>query len=110
MHTGNTTSPGHRSRLFNAAEHLRSETEVTAYLGAMFEDGDARAIPVALRTVVDAVGGMTAMVDKTGLPRETLYRALSARGNLRFRTLAAILAAFGLSVAVRPARRKDEDY
>jgi probable addiction module antidote protein len=47
----------------------------------MLADGDARAIPVALRTVADAVGGMTALAEKTGLPRETLYRTLSDKGN-----------------------------
>jgi hypothetical protein len=52
----------------------------------MLEDGDARAVPVALRTVVDAVGGMAALADKTGLSRETLYRTLSERGNPRLDT------------------------
>jgi len=53
----------------------------------MLEDGDARAVPVALRTMVDAVGGMTALADKTGLSREMLYRTLSERairGCVRF--------------------------
>ena len=56
------------SRPFIAAEHLRNEAEVAAYIEAMLEDGDARAVPVALRTIVDAVGGMTALADKTGSP------------------------------------------
>ena len=63
----------------------------------MLEDGDARAVPVALRTVVDAVGGMAALADKTGLSRETLYRTLSERGNPRLDTLAVILAAFWIA-------------
>jgi len=40
--------------------------------------------------VVDAVGGMTALSEKTGLSRETLYRTLSERGNPRLDTLAVI--------------------
>jgi probable addiction module antidote protein len=105
MRTGKTTKPAYPSRPFNAAEHLRSEAEVAAYIEAMLEDGDARAVPVALRTVADAVGGMTALADKTGLSRETLYRTLSERGNPRLDTLAAILAAFGLRLTVRPAHK-----
>jgi putative addiction module killer protein len=66
---------------------------------------DARAVPVALRTVVDAVGGMAALADKTGLSRETLYRTLSERGNPRLDTLAVILAAFGLRLTVQPAQK-----
>lgn len=72
----------------------------------MLADGDARAVPVALRTVADAVGGMTALAEKTGLARETLYRTLSERGNPRLDTLAAILAAFGLRLSVRPERSR----
>jgi probable addiction module antidote protein len=73
----------------------------------MLDDGDARAVPVALRTVAEAVGGMAALARKTGLSRETLYRTLSTRGNPRLDTLAAILAAFGLHLTVqaRSARR-----
>ena len=72
----------------------------------MLADGDARAVPVALRTVADAVGGMTALADRTGLSRETLYRTLSERGNPRLDTLAAILAAFGLRLSVQPGRAR----
>lgn len=67
----------------------------------MLEDGDARAVPVALRTVAEAVGGMAALARKTGLSRETLYRTLSVRGNPRLDTLAAILKAFGLRLTVQ---------
>jgi probable addiction module antidote protein len=71
----------------------------------MLEDGDTRAIPIALRTVADAVGGMAALAKKTGLSRETLYRTLSANGNPRLDTLALILNAFGLRLAVQPAAK-----
>ena len=70
----------------------------------MLEDGDARAVPVALRTVAEALGGMAELAERTGLSRETLYRTLSHRGNPRLDTLAALLGAFGLRLAVQPAR------
>jgi probable addiction module antidote protein len=105
MRIGKTTRVASPSRPFNAAKHLRSEAEVAAYIEAMLEDSDARAVPVALRTVVDAVGGMAALADKTGLSRETLYRTLSERGNPRLGTLAVILAAFGLRLTVQPAQK-----
>jgi probable addiction module antidote protein len=68
----------------------------------MLADGDPRAIPIALRTITDAVGGMAALADKTGLSRETLYRTLSEKGNPRLETLTAILAVFGLRLSVQP--------
>ena len=55
--------------------------------------------------MVDAVGGMAALADKTGLSRETLYRTLSKGGNPRLDTLAVILAAFGLRLTVQPAQK-----
>jgi probable addiction module antidote protein len=104
MRTGKTIKPAAPSRPFNAADHLRNEVEIAAYIEAMLEDGDARAVPIALRTVADAVGGMAVLADKTGLSRETLYRTLSDRGNPRLDTLSAILAAFGLRLTVRPTK------
>ena len=106
MRTGKTTKPVSPSRPFRAADHLRSEGEIAAYIEAMLEDGDARAVPIALRTVAEAVGGMAALARKTGLSRETLYRTLSTRGNPRLDTLAAILAAFGLRLAVQAKGRR----
>lgn len=100
MATGKTIKRVAASRPFNAAKHLRSQAEIRAYVEAMLEDGDARAIPVALRTVADALGGMSALAEKTGLSRETLYRTLSDKGNPRLDTLATILAAFGLRLSV----------
>jgi probable addiction module antidote protein len=107
MHTGKTTKRVAAPSLpFKAAEHLQSEAEVAAYVQSMLEDGDSRAVPIALRTAAEAVGGMAALAKKAGLSRETLYRTLSQRGNPRLHTLAALLAAFGLQLTVRPAKRR----
>ena len=105
MRCEKNTKPVSPSRPFSAAQHLRSEAEVAAYLEAMLEDGDSRAVPAALRTVVDAVGGMAALAERTGLSRETPYRTLSERGNPRLDTLTVILAAFGLRLTVQPAKK-----
>jgi probable addiction module antidote protein len=88
---------------FRAAEHLRNDADLALYLEGMLVDGDARAVPVALRTVADALSGMTALAAKTGLSRGTLRRTLSDRAAPRFDDLAAILGAFGLRLWVRPA-------
>jgi probable addiction module antidote protein len=103
MRTGKTTKPAPPNAPFRAAEHVRYDAEIALYIEEMLADGDAHAVPVALRTVADALGGMSALAEKTGLSRETLYRTLSDKGNPRLDTLAAILAAFGLRLSVRPA-------
>jgi probable addiction module antidote protein len=107
MTTGKTTKRAASPSLpFRAAQHLRNEAEIAAYVEAMLEDGDARAVPVALRTVAEALGGMAALAKRTGLSRETLYRTLSERGNPRLDTLTALLEAFGLRLAVQPVRKR----
>ncbi len=100
MATGRTIKPGPASTPFRAGRHLRDESEIAAYIEAMLEDGNAHIVPVALRTVADAVGGMAALAERTGLSRETLYRTLSDKGNPRLDTLVAILHAFGLRISV----------
>jgi DNA-binding phage protein len=54
MATGKTTKAA--SLPFRAAAHSKSQDEIAEYLEAMLADSDARAIPVALRTVADAAG------------------------------------------------------
>jgi probable addiction module antidote protein len=106
MNTGKTTKPAAASAPFSAADYLHNERDIAAYLETMLADGNTRAIPVALRTVAEAVGGMAALAKRTGLSRETLYRTLSQSGNPRLDTLTSILDCFGLRLAVAPIRGK----
>lgn len=90
----------HRERLI---EELRADPELAAeYLNAAAEDGDPRVYLSALRTVAEAQG-MAKVAKAAGVPRESLYRALSSGGNPRFSTLHAILKAAGLKMAVQRA-------
>jgi probable addiction module antidote protein len=102
MNARRTTKSAAASAAFRAANYLRNEREIAAYLETMLADGDAHAVPLALRTVGDAIGGMAALAERTGLSRETLYRTLSNKGNPRLDTLASILGCFGLRLAVAP--------
>lgn len=103
MSIGKTTKLVPASVPFRAADYLRTQDDIALYIESMLEEGDARAVPIALRTVADALGGMSALAEKTGLSRETLYRTLSDKGNPRLDTLAAILSAFGLRLSVQAA-------
>lgn len=91
-------SVSHRERL---VEELRADPALAAeYLNAAAEDNDPRVYLTALRTVAEAQG-MAKVAKAAGVPRESLYRALSAGGNPRFSTLHAILKAAGLKMAVQ---------
>jgi probable addiction module antidote protein len=91
-------SVSHRERVI---EELRADPLLAAeYLNAAAEDDDPRVYLIALRTVAEAQG-MAKVARAAGVPRESLYRALSAGGNPRFSTLHAILKAAGLRMAVQ---------
>lgn len=94
---GKELTVSHRERLI---AELRADPKLAAeYLNAAAEDGDARVYLSALRTVAEAKG-MAKVAKAAGVPRESLYRALSASGNPRFSTLHAVLKAAGLKMAV----------
>ncbi|MCH9829059.1 MAG: putative addiction module antidote protein [Gammaproteobacteria bacterium] len=103
MTTGTTTKHA-ASTEFRAADYLRPE-DVPGFLAEALHDGDHRVLPPALRAAADVIG-MSELAKMTGLSRETLYRTLSEKGNPRLDTLAAILSAFGLRLAVAPISRR----
>jgi len=81
---------------------LREDPEFAAeYLRAALEDEDEPGVLlVALRRVAEARGGIAKVAKAAGVERESLYRALSARGNPRLSTLVAITKAMGLKLTV----------
>lgn len=80
---------------------LRDSEAAALYLEEALAAGDTEAFKLALRNVVEAQGGMTALARETELSRETLYRTLSESGNPTLETLSKVLGALGLRVAVR---------
>lgn len=86
---------------------LRADRELAVeYLRAAMEtldDPDGRAGGLlALRTVAEAYGGLGMVAAEAGISRESLYRALSPRGNPTLKTLVAVLKTVGLRLSVEP--------
>jgi len=81
---------------------LRENQEFAAeYLRAALEDDDEPSVLlVALRRVAEARGGIAKVAKAAGIERESLYRALSVRGNPRLSTLVAVARAVGLKLTV----------
>lgn len=75
-------------------ESLRDPSEARAYLNAALEDSPESFLK-ALRNVAQA-HQMSKVAQEAGIPRESLYRALSEEGNPTFGTLSAVLGALGL--------------
>ena len=65
---------------FDAAEFLADDETQLAYLNAALAEGNAQAMVAALGTVARA-RGMSRVAERSGLGRESLYKALSDSGN-----------------------------
>jgi probable addiction module antidote protein len=83
---------------------IRKDPDFAAeYLKAALEDADEpRVLLIALRHVAQA-RGIARIAKAAGIERESLYRALSARGNPRLSTLYAVAKAVGLRLTVEAA-------
>lgn len=91
-------------------DELRSDPELAAeYLKAAMasldDPNDRAAGLLALRTVAEAYGGLGAVAEEAGINRESLYRALSPKGNPTLRTLLAVLKTVGMRLSVEPKDR-----
>jgi probable addiction module antidote protein len=84
---------------------LRENPKFAAeYLKAALEDAEEpRVLLIALRRVAEARGGIAKVAKAAGIERESLYRALSAKGNPRLSTLVAVTKAVGLKLTVEAA-------
>ncbi len=85
-------------------ELLRDDPAFTdEYLSAALDEADQpggrEALLAALRHIAE-VQGMTAVAERAGIPRESLYRALSPKGNPTIKTLLAVVNGAGLKLSV----------
>jgi probable addiction module antidote protein len=86
---------------------LRDDPEFAAeYLKAALEDtNEPKVLLIALRHLAEAKGGVAKVAKAAGIERESLYRALSSRGNPRLSTLVAVMRAVGLKLTVEAAHQ-----
>jgi len=67
-----------KTRVYDASEYLKTEKDMNAYFEAALEEGDPAIVVQALGVIAKA-RGMTEIAHKTGLRRESLYKAFIAR-------------------------------
>ena len=87
---------------WNTEDHLETPEDIAAYLEAVFEDGGPELIGHALGAVARAKG-MTEIARRTGLGRQSLYKALSPEGRPEFETVLKVIQALGLKLTVTTA-------
>lgn len=80
-----------------------SPTFAAEYIKAALEEEDEPGVLlIALRHLAQA-HGIASIAKAAGVERESLYRALSAKGNPRLSTLIAVTKAVGLKLTVEAA-------
>jgi probable addiction module antidote protein len=86
---------------FEFSDYLKTPKQWAGFLDAVIEDshGDPHMITAALGEIAKAEG-MTGIAKKTGLSRESLYKALSGNRNPEFSTIYKVMAALGLQFQV----------
>src|SRR5579863_7335198 len=85
---------------------LKDEERALAYQNAALDEQDPRVFLIALRNVTQAQGGIAKVAARSGLNRESMYRALSANGNPSVHTLTAVLEALGARLGVARIKRQ----
>ena len=88
---------------WDAADHLRTEDDMVAYLDAALEERDLGLIATVLGDIARAKGMTeTEVAADAGLGRESLYKSLSADGNPAFGTVLKVTHALGIRLRAAP--------
>ena len=90
-----------KTRPFDPAAYLKTDTARAAYMNEAFETGDAAFIADAVGVLARA-RGMSKVAKSAGLSRESLYRALSPNGNPELATVLKVMAALHLKLKAAP--------
>ena len=87
-------------REHDASEYINTPEEIAEYLNVTLEEmgDDPRLLMLALRNIVKARGGISAIARQANLDRVALSRALSGQRNPRLDTLAKVTAACGVKL------------
>ncbi|MEQ1582023.1 MAG: addiction module antidote protein [Steroidobacteraceae bacterium] len=89
---------------WDAADHLKSDKDVAAYLEACMEEaGDDPAFIAAALGDIARARGMVQLAKDTGLTREGLYKALNKDSNPSFGTVLKVIKALGLKLVPKAA-------
>lgn len=93
-----------KTRLWDTAEHLKTEEDMADFLDACFaEGGDDPAFIAHSLGIIARARGMTSAARDAGLTPEGLYKALSQEGNPSFGTILKVIRALGLQLHAKPA-------
>lgn len=84
---------------FDVVDYLKTEKDIATYLSAVLEDGDPALFVAAIGDIARAKG-MTEIAKKSGVTRESLYRALKVEARPRFETVTRVVQALGMKLSI----------
>ena len=86
-----------KATIWDTAEYLKTEEEITTYLNDVFSSNDTKLIITAIGDVARA-RGMTKIAGNIDCGRESLYKSLSQGGNPSFDTIVKVLTEIGYTL------------
>ncbi len=88
-------------------ESLQDPEFLKAYLNEALQQGGLKIFLLAIfQAIKSKPGGMSACAESTGISRQTLYNALSYKGNPRFDNLIIILNYIGFHLTIEPLQTR----
>ncbi|MDD5272813.1 MAG: putative addiction module antidote protein [Methylovulum sp.] len=87
--------------VFDIVNLLDGDEAISEYLSQVLEDGDSDELIRALGYIAKAKG-MAMIAQKSGLSRESLYKALSPGSEPRFDTVLKVIKALGIKLHAEP--------
>ncbi len=82
---------------YNPLDFLQNDSEVAAYLNDAYLDADPRVFLIALGHIAKAKG-MSYVAEKSGLNRESLYKALSGNTQPRWDTVQRVMKSLDIHI------------
>ena len=94
--------PKPRTRSFDTSDFLDDDEVIAEYLTAALEEPDPDVFLTAIGQVATA-RGMARIADRTGLGRESLYKALAPGAKPRYDTVLKVLQSLGVKLVLKAA-------
>jgi probable addiction module antidote protein len=91
-----------KTKAFKTSDYLKTREDRVEYLKAALDSNDEKVLLIAMREIVDSMGGMAELSRESGLARESLYKSLSDKGNPRFDTFFKVLDFIGVEINFSP--------
>jgi probable addiction module antidote protein len=92
--------PKSRTRSFDTSDFLDDDEIIAEYLTAALEESDPDVFLTAIGQVAKA-RGMARIADRTGLGRESLYKALAPGAKPRYDTVLKVLQSLGVKLVLK---------